>query len=68
MVTKDWSLYDPMKKPVFSYPCLSSDEIAYYLHYGLKGFYLRPRYIFDRLLSIRGYSDVNKYLVNFVVF
>jgi len=68
LLTKDWSLYDPMKKPVFSYPLLSADEIEYYSAYGLRQFYLRPRYILDRLITIRSFADVKAYFNNFVGF
>lgn len=66
--TKDWSLYDPMKKPVFSYPWLSSDEMHHYSTYGIQSFYLRPNYILDRILSIRSLADVERYLGNFMGF
>lgn len=68
LLTKKWSLYDPMKKPVFSYPWLSSDEIAYYSTYGLRSFYLRPRYILERLKTIRSFADVKTYFNNFIGF
>lgn len=68
LLTKDWSLYDPMKKPVFSYPSLTSDEIAYYSREGLRRFYLRPKYIFDRLISLRNPSEVITYFYNFIGF
>ena len=68
LLTKDWSLYDPMKKPVFSYPRLTSDEIAYYSAYGLRRFYLRPRYILDRLKTVRSFTDVKTYFNNFIGF
>ncbi len=68
LLTKDWSLYDPMKKPVFSYPWLSTDEIAYYSHYGLRQFYFRPNYIFNRLKSIRSISEARTYFNNFIGF
>jgi len=66
--TKDWSLYDPMKKPVFGYPGLSADEIEYYSKYGLRQFYLRPKYIFNRLRSIRNISEMATYFRNFIGF
>lgn len=66
--TKDWRLYDPMGKPVFSYPWLSSEEIEYYSKHGLRQFYLRPRYILDRLKSIRNLSEAKTYLHNFIGF
>jgi len=68
LLTKDWSLYDPMKKPVFSYPSLSADDIAHYSTYGLRSFYLRPKYIFSRLLSIRSASEAASYFRNFIGF
>lgn len=68
LLTKDWSLYDPMKKPVFSYPWLTSDEIAYYSRHGLRKFYLRPKYIFSRLKSIRSISEAAAYFRNFIGF
>ncbi len=68
LLTKDWSLYDPMKKPVFSYPQLSADEIAYYSAYGLRQFYLRPNYIFNKLKSIRSISEARTYFNNFIGF
>lgn len=66
--TKDWSLYDPMKKPVFSYPWLSSDEMYHYSIYGIRSFYLRPNYILDRILSIRSFADAERYFSNFMGF
>ncbi len=68
LLTKDWSRYDPMKKPVFSYPRLSADEIEYYSKYGLRQFYLRPKYIFNRLKSVRNISELSTYFHNFVGF
>jgi len=68
LLTNDWSLYDPMKKPVFSYPWLTSDEIAYYSMRGLRKFYLRPKYIFSRLKSIRSVSEAAAYFRNFMGF
>ncbi len=68
LLTKDWALYDPMQKPVFSYPWLSADEIACYSAYGLRQFYLRPSYILNRMLSIRNFSGVANYSRNFLGF
>jgi len=68
LLTKDWSLYDPMKKPVFSYPQLSSEEIAYYSRYGLRQFYLRPKYILNRLKTVRNVSEITNYFHNFIGF
>ncbi len=66
--TRNWRLYDPMKKPVFSYPDLSADEIAYYSAHGLRQFYLRPKYIMKRLQSIKNLSEAGMYFNNFIGF
>lgn len=68
LTTKNWNLYDPMKRPVFNYPRLSSDEIAYYSNCGLRQFYLRPKYVFNRLKSIRSLVELKKYFNNFIGF
>jgi len=65
---KDWSKYDPMQAPVFSYPNLSSEDIAFYSRYGLKQFYLRPTYIWRRLKTIRSVHEVKMYATNFFGF
>ncbi|HHT9134144.1 MAG TPA: B12-binding domain-containing radical SAM protein, partial [Candidatus Avalokitesvara rifleensis] len=41
----DWSQYDPNKKPVFSYPEFSADEIYETMKHGYQSFYLRPSYV-----------------------
>ncbi len=66
--TKDWSKYDPMKEPVFSYQGLSKDEILYWSRYGLKKFYLRPQYIVKRIFSIRSFGEFKTNFTNFIGF
>lgn len=68
LLTRDWSRYDPMKPPVFSYPSLSSKEIADYSARGLRQFYLRPKYILRRLKSIRNLEEAGMYITNFIGF
>ncbi len=65
LLTDDWSQFDPAGKPVFSYPDLSSEELHYYAMYGLRVFYLRPKYIINRILSIRNLDDLKKHIVQF---
>lgn len=65
---KQWDLYDPLKPPVFSYPELSGEEIYDRAAYGLRQFYLRPSYIWDRVRSIRHPSELVKYSTNFIGF
>ena len=68
LLTEDWSQYDPMKKPVFEYPELSADKILWYSRNGLQRFYLRPSYIFKRLISIRSFMDLKHLVINFIGF
>jgi len=68
LLTKDWSRYDPLQKPVFSYPGLTADDMAFYQANGLRQFYLRPAYIWDRLRSIRSLTEAGTYAVNFLGF
>jgi anaerobic magnesium-protoporphyrin IX monomethyl ester cyclase len=68
LTTKDWSRYDPLQKPVFNYPELSAEEMVYYQACGLRQFYLRPTYIFRKLLSIRSFTEAKSNLVNFFGF
>jgi len=68
LLTKDWKRYDPMQKPVFSYPGLTADDMAFYQANGLRQFYLRPAYIWDRLRSIRSLTEAGTYALNFMGF
>jgi anaerobic magnesium-protoporphyrin IX monomethyl ester cyclase len=68
LLTKDWSRYDPMQKPVFSYPGLSADEMVFYQSHGLRQFYLRPSYIFRKLLAIRSLTEAKTLFTNFIGF
>jgi radical SAM superfamily enzyme YgiQ (UPF0313 family) len=65
---KQWDLYDPLKPPVYDYPNLSGAEIADVRTAGLRSFYLRPGYIWDRVRTIRRPADVANYAVNFAGF
>ncbi len=68
LLTKDWKRYDPMQKPVFSYPGLTADDMAFYQVNGLRQFYLRPAYIWDRLRSIHSLAEAGTYALNFMGF
>jgi len=65
---KKWELYDPIRKPVYSYPELSGDQIHDAAASGLRQFYLRPSYIWDRMRTVRSPSDIVKYSSNFLGF
>jgi radical SAM superfamily enzyme YgiQ (UPF0313 family) len=68
LLTRDWSRFDPLQKPVFSYPALSADEMVFYQSYGLRQFYLRPGYILRKLLGIRSLTEAGTLLTNFIGF
>ena len=68
LLTDDWSKYDPMQKPVFSYPDLSSEKILWYSRNGLQQFYLRPSYMLKRLLEVRSFIEIKHLAINFVGF
>jgi len=68
LLTKDWSRYDPLQKPVFSYPALSAEEMVFYQSYGLRQFYLRPGYILRKLLAIRSLTEAKTNFTNFIGF
>ena len=60
-----WDLYDPLKLPVYNYPNLSAEEIYDAAAYGLRKFYLRPSYIFDRFKSVENPAQFYRYVKNF---
>ena len=62
---KKWDEYDPLKIPVYDYPDLTAEEIYDAAAYGLRQFYLRPSYIYDRLKSIENPSQFFRYVKNF---
>lgn len=64
-VTRDWSRFDPVGKPVFSYPNLSGDEIYHMMKIGYRSFYLRPSYLLRRVLELRTTFDIKNALINF---
>jgi radical SAM superfamily enzyme YgiQ (UPF0313 family) len=65
---KQWDLYDPLLKPVFNYPELSGELIYKTAAMGLRSFYLRPSYIWDRVKTIRSLRQFNSYVINFFGF
>lgn len=65
---KRWELYDPLQKPVYGYPHLSADDIYDCAAYGLRQFYLRPSYIWDRVQSIRSPTELMTYASHFYGF
>jgi len=68
LLTKDWSRFDPLQRPVFSYPGLTADEMVFYQSYGLRQFYLRPGFILRKILSVRSLTELTTYASNFAGF
>ncbi|MBI4698242.1 MAG: radical SAM protein, partial [Nitrospirae bacterium] len=68
LITRKWSEYDPIKKPVYNYPGLSGKEIEEARDRGYRSFYLRPSYILKRLFAQRRIMDVVNNFRNFVGF
>ncbi|MBF0522375.1 MAG: radical SAM protein [Candidatus Omnitrophica bacterium] len=54
---RDWLTAEREQKTLLSYPQLSNKEIDEFIDKGLKEFYLRPRQMFNMLLSIRSWGD-----------
>jgi radical SAM superfamily enzyme YgiQ (UPF0313 family) len=65
---KKWDLYDPLLRPVFDYPDLSGDLIYETAAKGLRDFYLRPSYIWDRLKTVSSPRQFISYVINFFGF
>ena len=51
--------------PVYSYPELSAEEIWDAQAYGLRQFYLRPSYIYDRIKAVEKPGQLFRYAKNF---
>ena len=61
--------YDTIKPPVFNYPWLSSEEIYRMSVKGYREFYLRPSFIFKRLLTTSSLAyDFNNFKMFFKQF
>jgi len=65
LMHSNWELYDPLKIPVYNYPDLTAEEIYDAAAYGLRQFYLRPSYIYDRLKAVESPAQFFRYVKNF---
>ena len=63
--TREWEKFDPLFRPVFDYPNLTSDEMHAMVNQAYKSFYLRPGYMLRRALSIRSFLEMRNNMVNF---
>ncbi len=66
LLTNDWKKYDPVQPPVYQYPGLTADEIYEASRRGYREFYLRPSYIFKKIVEIRSFGDFKIGLTNFI--
>lgn len=62
--TYDWNDYD-LARVVMELPTVSPNQILKFYRKAYKGFYLRPKYLFGRLIKIRSWTDVK---INFTTF
>jgi radical SAM superfamily enzyme YgiQ (UPF0313 family) len=60
-LTRDWSKYT-IWHPVFIPHGLSETELIKAQYIAYKRFYLRPRYLFNRILKIKNITDIKRYL------
>jgi len=65
LMHKNWAEYD-LSKPVMNLPTVSSDKIIYYYKKAYRQFYMRPSYIFKRLLKMRSLEDLKSNLRPFL--
>ncbi len=65
---RDWLTSAREQKTLLSYPQLSSEEIDGFIDKGLKEFYLRPKQIWQMLVSIRSLGDLLRKLHGFKAF
>ncbi|VAX35029.1 hypothetical protein MNBD_UNCLBAC01-1793 [hydrothermal vent metagenome] len=65
---RDWLTSAREQKTLLNYPQLSSEEIDQYIDKGLKEFYLRPKQMWQMLISIRSLGDLLRKLHGFKAF
>ncbi len=65
---REWLTAAKEQRTLLSYPQLSSQEIDGFIDKGLKEFYLRPKQMWQMLISIRSLGDVLRKLHGFKAF
>lgn len=65
LIHKRWSEYD-LSQPVMDLPSISKDKVLKYYKKAHRQFYLRPLYIFKRLLKIRCFEDFKRNFKPFI--
>lgn len=57
LIAKNWSDYDPIGKSPVSYPNLSAKEINQAIKIAYKKFYLRPSYLFRKIIQAKSVGE-----------
>ncbi len=65
---KDWLTPQHEQRTLLNYPQLSSKEIDEYIDTGLKEFYLRPKQMWQMLITIRSVGDLLRKIHGFKAF
>jgi anaerobic magnesium-protoporphyrin IX monomethyl ester cyclase len=65
---RDWLTLQKEQRTLLNYPQLSSKDIDYFIDKGLKEFYLRPKQMWQMLISIRSVGDLLRKLHGFGAF
>lgn len=65
---RDWLTMQKEQRTLLNYPQLSSKDIDYFIDKGLKEFYLRPKQMWQMLISIRSVGDLLRKLHGFGAF
>jgi len=65
---KDWLTESGEQRTLLSYPQFSHEDIDKYIDIGLREFYLRPKQIWNMLISINSWGDFLRKLYGFKAF
>lgn len=65
---RDWLTSQKEQRTLLNYPQLSNKDIDYFIDKGLKEFYLRPKQMWQMLVSIRSVGDLLRKLHGFGAF
>jgi hypothetical protein len=65
ILNDNWETWDSLDQPIMRTHELSYDELINLKKEFYKSFYYRPKYLLDKLCSIRGYNQIKQYLKGF---
>jgi len=64
LITENWGDYDT-SRGVMNLPTISRESLRRFYVYAHRRLYLRPTYIFERLLNIRSWQDLKRDILAF---